>query len=147
MKASGTISAREVNISPEIAGSVREVLVQESQAVKTGDKLVTLDQTLLQAQLDSSSAAVTLAEANVKTVQVRPRHRQHPVPVGREYRPTSRMRSTATNLWKKGQPDDVDLPGWYFEKSERMASAKLELDSAKKNLDDQKTNLAQVITT
>ena len=39
LKASGTISAREVNISPEIAGSVREVLVQESQAVKTGDKL------------------------------------------------------------------------------------------------------------
>jgi multidrug efflux pump subunit AcrA (membrane-fusion protein) len=69
LKASGTISAREVNISPEIAGSVREVLVQESQAVKTGDKLVSLDQTLLQAQLDSSSAAVTLAEANVKTVQ------------------------------------------------------------------------------
>ena len=41
----------------------------------------------------------------------------------------------------------MDLPGWYFEKSERMASAKLELDSAKKVLDDQKTNLAEVITT
>jgi HlyD family secretion protein len=146
LKASGTISAREVNISPEIAGSVREVLVQESQAVKTGDKLISLDQTLLQAQLDSSSAAVTLAEANVKTVQsaLVTANIQYQLVVN-----TAQLQDAVNraNLWKKGQPDDVDLPGWYFKKSERMASAKLELDSAKKNLDDQKTNLEQVVTT
>ena len=69
LKASGTISAREVNIAPEIAGTVREVIVQESQAVKAGDALIKLDQSLLQAQSDSSSAAITLAEANLKTAE------------------------------------------------------------------------------
>ncbi len=96
--------------------------------------------------MDSSSAAVTLAEANVKTVQsaLATANIQYQLVVN-----TAQLQDAVNraNLWKKGQPDDVDLPGWYFNKSERMASAKLELEAAKKNLDDQKTNLAKVITT
>ena len=61
--------------------------------------------------------------------------------------PTSRTSVNRTNLWKKSQPNDVQLPGWYFGKSERMASAKLELDTAQKDLADQKANLALVIST
>ncbi len=146
LKASGTISAREVNIAPEIAGTVSEVNVQESQAVKAGDALIKLDQSLLQAQLNSSNAAITLAEANVKTAEaaLATAQIQYQLVVNNAHQQDAVNR---TNLWKKGQPDDVQLPGWYFEKSERMASAKLELEIAQKNLIDQKANLVQVIST
>ena len=146
LKASGTISAREVNIAPEIAGTVREVSVQESQAVKAGDALIKLDQSLLQAQLDSSSAAITLAEANLKTAEasLTSARIQYQQVVNNAHQQDSVNR---TNLWKKSQPVDVELPGWYFGKSERMASAKLELENAQKDLADQKANLASVIST
>jgi HlyD family secretion protein len=146
LKASGTISAREVNIAPEIAGTVSEVNVQESQAVKTGDTLIKLDQSLLQAQLDSSNAAITLAEANVKTAEaaLATAQIQYQQMVNNAHLLDAVNR---TNLWKKGQPDDVQLPGWYFEKSERMAAADLDLKNAQKNLEAQKAGLVKAIST
>ena len=50
LTASGTIEAIEVTISPEIGGKVAEVAVDEGAAVKAGDMLFRLDDTLLQAQ-------------------------------------------------------------------------------------------------
>ena len=39
LKASGTIEATTVNVSPELAGKVDSVLVQEGQSVKAGQVL------------------------------------------------------------------------------------------------------------
>lgn len=144
LKASGTISAREVNIAPEIAGTVSEVAVQESQAVKTGDMLVKMDQSLLQAQLDSSSAAIALAETNVKTSEAALSAAQIQYEIVFN---TAHLQDAVnrTNLWKENQPDQIHSPGWYFDKTERAASMLAEVDVAKKNLEDQKTNLVQVI--
>ena len=144
LTASGTISAREVNISSEVSGRVVGVMVQESQVVKSGDQLIMLDQSLLGAQVNSADAAISLAEANVKTAQAAftTLNLQYLQVLNIAHLADAANRST---LWKKSQPDDVELPGWYFTKPERTAAAKLELDSAKKNLEDQQTNLAQVI--
>jgi len=48
--ASGTIAANDVKISFEMAGKVKEVLVDEGQGVKKGDPLLVLDDSLLTAQ-------------------------------------------------------------------------------------------------
>ncbi|HVN17063.1 MAG TPA: biotin/lipoyl-binding protein, partial [Anaerolineales bacterium] len=54
LKASGTIEAVDVNVSPELSGKVSEVLAEEGQTVKAGDVLLKLDETLLQAQRDQA---------------------------------------------------------------------------------------------
>ena len=58
LTASGTIEATVVNVSPEVAGKVKEVLVEEGQPVKPGDPILILDESLLAAQR-------TVAESNV----------------------------------------------------------------------------------
>src|SRR6185436_11024952 len=59
LKASGTIESVTVNISPEMAGKVTEVLAEEGQPVKTGDPLLRLDDSLL-----ASQRAVAVAQLN-----------------------------------------------------------------------------------
>ena len=39
LRASGTIEAVEVDVSPEMAGKVAKVLVEEGQAVKKGEQI------------------------------------------------------------------------------------------------------------
>lgn len=143
LAASGTITSREVNIAPEIAGMVKEVLAAESDPVNAGDVVVRLDTTLLQAQMDSSSAAVDTAAANVKAAEAALASAgiqlQQVMTTAHQQDALNRI-----NLWKKGQPDDVELPGWYFTKPERLASAQKEVETAKENLAKQQANLEQV---
>ena len=49
LKASGTIEATTVNVSPESGGKVKDVLADEGQSVKDGDPLLHLDDSLLSA--------------------------------------------------------------------------------------------------
>ena len=69
LKASGTIEATDVTISPEIGGRVVEVLVTDGDAVNKEQALVRLDDTLLQAQLKQ-------VEANIQGVQAQQRAAQ-----------------------------------------------------------------------
>src|SRR5215207_3231637 len=69
LKASGTIESVTVNISPEMAGKVKEVLAVEGQPVKAGDPLLSLDDSLLTAQRAVASAQVNSAKAALTTAQ------------------------------------------------------------------------------
>jgi HlyD family secretion protein len=76
LTASGTIEAIVVNVSPELAGKVKDVLVQEGQPAKLGDPLLMLDDSLLVsqravavAQLDSAMAGVRSAQNALATAQ------------------------------------------------------------------------------
>src|SRR5690349_23442922 len=75
LRASGTIEAVEVNVSPETSGKVKEVLIDEGQTVSSGDALLNLDESLLtaqkavaSAQLDSAKAALATAQHNYDVV-------------------------------------------------------------------------------
>src|SRR5689334_11613886 len=69
LTASGTIESVTVNISPEMAGKVKEVLVGEGQSVKAGDPLLSLDDSLLTAQRAVASAQLDSAKAALATAQ------------------------------------------------------------------------------
>src|SRR5512143_2565171 len=69
LKASGTIEATDVTISPEIGGRVVEVLATDGDAVSKDQPVVRLDDTLLQAQLKQ-------VEANIQAVQAQQRAAQ-----------------------------------------------------------------------
>jgi membrane fusion protein, multidrug efflux system len=59
----GTVEAeRDVTVSAEEGGNVREVLVRQGQRVRPGQPLVRLDAAVLQAQLDQATSQARLAE-------------------------------------------------------------------------------------
>jgi HlyD family secretion protein len=63
--ASGTIEAREVNISSKIAGELRELAVDEGSRVEPGDVLAVIDHELLDIQLRQAEEGVALAQAQL----------------------------------------------------------------------------------
>lgn len=69
IRASGTIEWEEVRISPEVAGRLTEVLVDEGAQVKAGEPLAMLDHRILDAQQAQAEAAIHVAEANARAAQ------------------------------------------------------------------------------
>ncbi len=63
LKGSGTIEVQQINIGPEVAGRVVEVIADEGQAVKAGQALFRMDDALLLAQRAQAEAAVNTARA------------------------------------------------------------------------------------
>ncbi len=69
LTASGSIYARQVDISSEYGGRIAEVLVSEGDRVAAGDPLIRLDTSTLDAQIAVAQAAVALAEAGLAQVR------------------------------------------------------------------------------
>src|SRR5512143_1235422 len=76
LKASGTIEATDVTISPEIGGRVVEVLVSDGDAVSKDQPVVRLDDTLLQAQLKQVAANIQAVQAQQRAAQAQQRAAQ-----------------------------------------------------------------------
>jgi HlyD family secretion protein len=68
LKASGTIEATDVSLSPEIGGRVIEVAATDGDAVQKNQALVRLDDTLLQAQLKQVAANIQALQAQQRAV-------------------------------------------------------------------------------
>jgi HlyD family secretion protein len=68
LKASGTIEATDVSLSPEIGGRVIEVSATDGDAVQKDQALVRLDDTLLQAQLKQVVANIQALQAQQRAV-------------------------------------------------------------------------------
>ncbi|GAB4545464.1 MAG: hypothetical protein OHK0023_03780 [Anaerolineae bacterium] len=69
LSATGTLKpARNVSVSFEVNGTVREVNVRNGQSVKSGDVLAQLDTTQLEYQLQQAKNALIIQQANFDTV-------------------------------------------------------------------------------
>lgn len=137
LKASGIISVTEINIASQIGGSVISVKIDEGSQVKKDDVLFRLDDALLQAQHNQASAAVTVAEKAVNSARI-----QYDIAVNNARLQDQQNR---VNSWRTPQPEEFDLPVWYFDKEEKINSAKSEVDAASGDLDIEKENLQQVL--
>ena len=137
LKASGIISATEINIASQIVGTVVSIDVNEGSQVKKGDLLFQLDDTLLQAQRNQASAAVTVAEKAVNSARI-----QYDIAVN-----SARMQDQQNRVisWNIPQPEEFALPVWYFDKDEKINSAKSEIDAATEDLVAEKGNLQQIL--
>jgi HlyD family secretion protein len=140
LKASGTIEATQVNIAPELAGRVKDIFVVEGQAVRKGDPLLSLDDSLLTAQravassqLDSAKAALNTASAAYAVAQ-----QQYDITLTNAI---AQEASTRTAIWRIPKPGEFDQPIWYFSKAERLAAAQTEVDAAAANLENTKKKL------
>lgn len=144
LKASGTIESVTVNISPEMGGKVKEVLVVEGQSVKSGDPLLHLDDSLLtaqralaSAQLDSANSAVTTTEVALASAQV-----QYDLAFDNAVIQSDTVRTVD---WFRDEPSAFDLPLWYYSQSEQITAAQSEVDLAKTALEAAQSNLISVL--
>jgi HlyD family secretion protein len=135
--ASGSIEATIVNVSPELAGKVKEVLVEEGQAVKMNDALLTLDPTLLTAQREVAASQVENARAAFTSAQTK---YDQTLQAAFAAQDTSRAKDM-----RVGAPDEFNQPAWFFDQDEQLVAAQAEVDSAKTALGDALANLDKTI--
>ena len=144
LTASGTIEATVVNVSPEMAGKVKEVLVEEGQSVRMGDPLLALDDSLLAAQrqvaqrgVDSAHSALLMAQSSHDLAQA-------------QYDATltsSRAQQGSHRLtdWSNRTPNWFEQPLWYFSRDEQITAVQVEMEAALANLNQAQAELDRVI--
>jgi multidrug resistance efflux pump len=144
LRASGTIEAVEVNVSPETSGKVQEALVEEGQAVKMGDPILRLDESLLTAQravaqsgVDSAHNALLTAQGAYNMAQA-----QYDAAVS-----SARAQQGAARLtdWLSRTPGQFDQPLWYFSQDEQITAAQAEVDASQHALQQAQSDLDQVV--
>ncbi|HKG54893.1 MAG TPA: efflux RND transporter periplasmic adaptor subunit [Anaerolineales bacterium] len=144
LRASGTIEAVEVNVSPETSGKVQEALADEGQAVKTGDPILRLDESLLTAQravaqsgVDSAHNALLTAQGAYNMAQA-----QYDAAVS-----SARAQQGAARLtdWLSRTPGQFDQPLWYFSQDEQITAVQAEVDASQQALQQAQSDLDQVV--
>src|SRR3990172_5888383 len=109
LKASGSIEATIVNVSPEMAGKVIEVLGEEGGTIKAGDALLHLDDSLLAAQQAVAAAQVDSAKAAVVTAGAALASAQHQYDLAVQSALTAEQASQARD-WRFSAPDEFNQP-------------------------------------
>lgn len=144
LQASGLIEATEIAVAPELSGRVIEVLVAEGDAVKSGDLLLTLDDSLLQAQKRTLEAAQDSANANVAAAQSALDMAQLQYDQLLDAAIAAEQ-PTRVSIWDESKPGVFDQPIWYFNKSERLATTQAEVDVARTALETAQEKLDGVV--
>ena len=145
LKASGTIEATSVNVSPELAGKVQEVLVREGQSVQAGQVLFRLDGTLLQAQRQVAAASLSVAQTAAQTAQAAYQSAQAQYTQALN---AARQQARPTRLsdWSGKTPSYFDQPKWYFTQDEQIAAAQSELQAAQAGVTTAENHLSTVVS-
>lgn len=138
IQASGQIEAKEIAVALELSGRVVKLTVDEGDAVKAGDPLLYLDDSLLLSEKQSAQAALDSANASVRAAQsmLDSAQAQYDLVLSEALATESRQ-----DEWKGSKPGEFDQPVWYFSKAEQIQSAQAEVDAAKTALDEAQTKL------
>ena len=140
LNASGRISALQVEIAPEVGGIVREIHIEEGKTVQAGDVLFHIDDTLLQSQYDQAVAVVGVAEAAVESAKAQLVSAELQLEVVLQGVRQQEQLAVET-AWQEEQPDDFNLPVWYFADNEALAAAEQEVDVSAEALKVEQDNL------
>jgi HlyD family secretion protein len=144
LTASGTIESVVVNVSPQMAGRVKEVLFEEGQPVKKGVALLSLDDSLLAAQREVAQRGVDSAHQALLTAQSAFALSQAQYDATLT---TARAQEGSQRLidWASKTPGQFDQPLWYFSREEQITAAQAEVDSAQEALKQSQANLESVV--
>ncbi|HBG74640.1 MAG: hypothetical protein A2X25_11455 [Chloroflexi bacterium GWB2_49_20] len=141
---SGTIEATEITISPEMAGKVIDVFVEEGATVKAGDPLFRLDDSLLKAQRAVAAAGLDIAKAAVATAAAARET------AGLNYTLASNAAwleaaASRTLDWTAASLPGYTLPAGYFLQQDLITAAEKEVASAYSLADGAKNALNQLL--
>ncbi len=145
LTASGTIEATQVNVAPEMAGKVTEVLAEEGQAVASDDPLIQLDPSLLAAQRAVAAASLESAKAGAKTAQSGLSTAQSQYQIALEAA-LAQDKKTRVADWFSKDPNRFEQPDWYFSRAEQLKSAQDQVDIALKSMEEARAKLENVET-
>ena len=144
LTASGSIEATTVNVSPELAGKVKDVLVEEGQSVKLGETLLILDDSLLAAQrevaqsgVDSAQSALLMAQSSYDLTQAQ---YDAALTAARAQQGGQRLAD-----WNARTPNWFEQPLWYFNRDEQINAAEAEVEASLLGLQQAKAELDRVI--
>ena len=143
LQASGQIEATEIAVAPELSGRVVDVLVAEGNSVTAGDPLLTLDDSLFQAQKRTLEAGLDSANANVQAAQETLDMAQ----LQYDQTLSAALEADKTNrvaIWKESKPGEFDQPTWYFNRDERIKATQAEVEAAKADLETEQGKLANI---
>ncbi len=142
LNASGTIEATNVNVAPEQAGKVKQVQVDEGQAVKSGDVLLRLDDSLLVAQKEQALAALNVSKAAGASADAALASAQNQY--DQTLQASLKASDTLTQQWITNRPSDFNVPLWYFSQTEQLSAAQAEVDAAQKDLAEAQKELSTI---
>jgi multidrug efflux pump subunit AcrA (membrane-fusion protein) len=140
LTASGTVEAVQVDISPEIAGKVTEVLVQEGDTVKAGDVLFRLDDTLLQAQRAQADTALASARLAAQTADAAQDTAQASYDLAL-FTAANEAQNGRVYAWATPAPSDFNQPTWYFSRPEQLKAAQTQAAAAQATLQEKQQAL------
>ncbi len=136
LTASGSIEAVIVNVAPEMAGKVDEVLADEGQSIQKDEPLLRLDPSLLTAQRAFAASQVDSANAALAAAQTKYDQTLQAALAAQEVQRAKDLRFSA--------PDEFNQSAWYFNQAEQITAAQAEVDAAQAALEDSLANLDQV---
>jgi len=143
LTASGVIEAVQVNVAPELAGKVTEVLAEEGQSVSTNDPLLRLDPSLLTAQRDVAAASLDSAKAagliGQNTLSIAQAQYQIALEAALGQDKKARLGD-----WFSEDQQRFDQPNWYFTRAEQAQAAQTLVDEAGKAMADAKAKLTDI---
>jgi HlyD family secretion protein len=138
LTASGSIEATIVNISPELAGKVIGVDVEEGALVNADDPLLHLDPSLLAAQRAVAASQLDSANAALASAQTKFDQTLQAALSAQDAQRAKDLRISA--------PDEFNQPLWFIDQSDQITSAQTEVDASKVALDEAVANLEKVIS-
>lgn len=143
LQASGTIEAVVVNVSPEMAGKVVEVLASEGDLVETDAALLVLDDSLLAAQREVTASQLDSAIAGTQSAQNALHTATYQYQITLE---TAQQQDQKTRLqdWFSQDPHQFEQPGWYFTRDEQIDAALAKVELAFQALENAQSNLVEV---
>jgi HlyD family secretion protein len=128
---SGFIEAETVSVVAETGGRVTQVLADEADEVSAGQVLVTLDDTLLQAERAQAVAAVAAAEANLAQLQAGARPEELAAAEAALRQAQAQLegaRRTAAQAWAAAaNPQDIDVQIASAEAQVELAAQQVQL--------------------
>jgi len=139
LTASGSFSAIDTSIAPELSGKVTEVSVLEGETVTAGQTLFKINAEVSQAQYDQAAAAVSAAEAAVDAShgQAASAEAQYQLALQGAHMQDMPNRQMA---WTNTLPEDYQEV-WYFNETELIEAAQTQVESAEKALASARTEL------
>lgn len=144
LTASGTVETTEISIAPEVSGKILSVDVQEGDAVKAGQVLFSLDDTLIKAQRNVAAASLEGAKGSAATADAAVASAQAQYDIAYTQALAQNKAPARTASWTASSPDQINLPMWYFSQTEQISAAQAGVDAAQKNLADKQAKLATV---
>ena len=144
LTASGTMESTVVNVSPEMAGKIKEVLVGEGVSVQAGDPLLSLDDSLLTAQRAVAQSGVESARSALVAAQSTYNMQQAQYDAALT---AARAQQGAQRLtdWSNRTPNWFEQPLWYFSREEQISAAQTEVESTLQALNQAQAELDRVV--